>query len=30
MAMLMTLRGMGRGDLTVYGFRSTFKDWASD
>jgi len=28
MAMLMTLRRMGRGDLTVHGFRSTFKDWA--
>jgi integrase len=30
MAMLMVLRRMGRGDLTVHGFRSTFKDWASD
>src|SRR5205823_1299097 len=30
MAMLMALRRMGRGDLTVHGFRSTFKDWASD
>jgi integrase len=30
MAMAMTLRRMGRGDLTVHGFRSTFKDWASD
>lgn len=30
MAMLMTLRRMGRGDLTVHGFRSTFKDWAND
>jgi integrase len=30
MAMLMTLRRMGRDDLTVHGFRSTFKDWASD
>jgi integrase len=29
-AMAMTLRRMGRGDLTVHGFRSTFKDWASD
>jgi hypothetical protein len=26
MAMLMTLRWMGRDDLTVHGFRSTFKD----
>jgi integrase len=30
MAMLMTLRRMGRSDLTVHGFRSTFKDWGSD
>lgn len=30
MAMLTTLRRMGRDDLTVHGFRSTFKDWASD
>jgi integrase len=30
MAMLMMLRRMGRRDLTVHGFRSTFKDWASD
>jgi integrase len=30
MAMLMTLRRMGRGGITVHGFRSTFKDWASD
>jgi integrase len=30
MAMTMTLRRMGRGDITVHGFRSTFKDWASD
>jgi integrase len=30
MAMTMTLRRMDRGDLTVHGFRSTFKDWASD
>jgi integrase len=29
-AMLMLLRRMGRGDLTVHGFRSTFKDWASE
>jgi integrase len=31
MAMLMLLRRMGRGgDVTVHGFRSTFRDWASD
>ena len=24
------LEKMGRGDLTVHGFRSTFKDWASE
>jgi integrase len=30
MAMLETLRRMGRDDLTAHGFRSTFKDWASE
>jgi integrase len=31
MAMLELLRGMGFGEgLTVHGFRSTFKDWASE
>jgi len=30
MAMLETLRRMGRDDLTVHGFRSTFRDWASE
>ena len=30
MAMLMLLRRMGRGDLTVHGFRSTFSDWAAE
>jgi integrase len=30
MSMLMLLRRMGRGDLTVHGFRSTFRDWAGD
>lgn len=29
-AMLMTLERMGRGDVTVHGFRSTFKDWAAE
>jgi integrase len=30
MAMLMLLRRMGRGDLTVHGFRSSFRDWAAE
>jgi integrase len=30
MAMLEQARGMGFGDLTVHGFRSTFKDWAAE
>ena len=30
MAFLMLLRRMGRGDLTVHGFRSTFSDWCSE
>jgi integrase len=30
MAALMLLRRMGRGDLTVHGFRSTFRDWAAE
>jgi integrase len=30
MAMTMTLRRMGRGELTVHGFRSTFRDWAAE
>jgi integrase len=30
MAMAMALRRMGRGDLTVHGFRSTFRDWAGE
>jgi integrase len=30
MAMLTLLRRMGRNDLTVHGFRSTFRDWASE
>jgi integrase len=30
MAMLELLRRMGRGDLTVHGFRSTFRDWAAE
>lgn len=30
MAMLMGLRRMERGDLTMHGFRSTFRDWAGE
>ena len=30
MSMLMGLRHMERGDLTVHGFRSTFRDWAAE
>jgi integrase len=30
MALLMVLRRMGRKDLTVHGFRSTFRDWAAE
>jgi integrase len=30
MAMMMTLRRMGRSDLTVHGFRSSFRDWAAE
>ena len=30
MAMLELLKRMGRTDITVHGFRSTFKDWASE
>lgn len=30
MAMLKTLARMERGDLTVHGFRSTFRDWAAE
>jgi integrase len=30
MALLMALRGMGRGDLTVHGFRSSFRMWAAE
>ena len=28
--MLMQLRRMGRGDLTVHGFRSAFSDWCAE
>lgn len=30
MTMMETLRRMGRGNLTVHGFRSTFRDWAAE
>ncbi|MCP4328012.1 MAG: integrase arm-type DNA-binding domain-containing protein [Alphaproteobacteria bacterium] len=30
MAMLSVLKRMGRSDLTVHGFRSTFRDWAAE
>jgi integrase len=30
MALLMTLPGMERADLTTHGFRSTFRDWAAE
>ena len=30
MACLTLLKRMGRGDLTVHGFRSTFRDWAAE
>jgi integrase len=30
MSMLMTLRRMGRSDVTVHGFRSSFRDWAAE
>jgi integrase len=30
MAMLALLKRMGRDDLTVHGFRSTFRDWAAE
>jgi integrase len=30
MAMAMTLRRIGRGELTVHGFRSTFRDWVAE
>jgi integrase len=30
MALLTTLRRMGRGNLTTHGFRSCFRDWAAE
>jgi integrase len=29
-AFLLTLRRMGRGDLTAHGFRSSFRDWCAE
>jgi integrase len=29
-ALIAILRRMGRGDITVHGFRSTFRDWAGE
>ncbi len=28
--MTLTLRRMGRGDLTAHGFRTTFRTWAAE
>jgi hypothetical protein len=30
MTLMAALRRMRRGDLTVHGFRSTFRDWAGE
>lgn len=30
MSMTMVLRKLGHGDLTVHGFRSTFRDWCAE
>jgi integrase len=30
MAMTTVVRRMGRGDITVHGFRSSFRDWAAE
>ena len=30
MAMASVLKRMGRDDITVHGFRSTFRDWAAE
>ena len=30
MSMTQLLRRMDRGDITVHGFRSTFRDWAAE
>ena len=30
MTLTAVLRRIGRGDLTVHGFRTTFRDWAGE
>ena len=30
MSLLMLLRRMGRNDITIHGFRSTFRDWVAE
>ena len=30
MSLTAVLRRMGRSDITVHGFRSTFRDWAGE
>ena len=30
MAMIEVLRRMGRDDITVHGFRPTFRDWTAE
>jgi integrase len=30
MAMLAVLKRMNRGDITIHGFRSTFRDWVAE
>jgi integrase len=30
MALSQLLKRMGHGDITVHGFRSTFRDWAGE
>jgi integrase len=30
MSLTAVLRRMGRGDITVHGFRSTFRDWCAE
>ena len=30
MSLTAVLRRMGRGDITIHGFRSTFRDWCAE
>ena len=30
LVVMMVLRRMGRGDISVHGFRSTFRDWTAE